>query len=514
MINKKYLRNIIFAALSGILSTLAFPPFELTLLGWISIVPLLVILSEAGTKRGFLWGAISGAVFFGSTLYWLSNVTIPGMILLVTVLSVFYGIFGICAKYVFKRSIDLLALPIVWVVLEYARGRVLTGFPWASLGYSQYENLSIIQIADITGVYGVSFIMIVFNVAVFAFIKRIPQRVRYLAATLFLLMMVTAYGTYRLNNLAADSSLTLSIVQGNIPQEEKWDPNFNERILEKYISLTEIVSEQETKMIIWPETAYPYLMENNEDSASEFKDLSERLKTPLLIGAVYSENGYYFNSALLFDSTDEEVQVYHKTHLVPFGEYIPFKEYLSFFRDVIDKPIGDFLKGKGHAPLSLKAVTSDASGTGIRTRETKFYKFGTLICFEDIFPYISRELVKNGADFLINMTNDAWFKETAAARQHLQSSVFRAVENRCPLVRAANTGISCFISAKGKIYSVVGEGGREIFISGSKTDKIEIYSVRSYYSAYGDIFVFFCVFMVFFIFIGDRITLSRRDQNT
>jgi len=201
-------------------------------------------------------------------------------------------------------------------------------------------------------------------------------------------------------------------------------------------------------------------------------------------------------------------------HLVPFGEYIPFEKSLSFLREYIDKPIGNFERGEEYFLFPIRSTTSDVSGSGVRTRQTRFYEFGVLICFEDIFPYITREFVKNGADFIINITNDAWFGKTAASRQHLQASVFRAIENRCPIIRAANTGISCFISAKGKVYSVVRKGDKETFISGSKTDGIEIYPVRSYYTVYGDIFVFFCIFMMFVIFLMDKILSGRKNQLT
>jgi len=177
---------------------------------------------------------------------------------------------------------------------------------------------------------------------------------------------------------------------------------------------------------------------------------------------------------------------------------------MRFIREYVNKPIGDFRKGDEYTLFPFRVLTTSDMEDNTIARQISFYKFGVLICFEDIFPYISREYVKRGANFLINITNDAWFGETAASRQHLQSSVFRAVENRVPVIRAANTGISCFIDYAGRITSSVNLDGKDIFIEGVDTSNIDIYSRRSHYTVYGGIFVYFCMFMIMLIFVTER----------
>ncbi len=508
---KKILKNISLAALSGVLGFLAFPPFEFAFLGWVCLVPLLLVVRSSSPRGTFFYPFLSGVVFFGGLLYWLVNVTVPGTVVLVLVLSVFYGLFGVIAGYALKYSMDLFLLPFAWVVLEYIRSNLFTGFPWGLLGYSQYKNLNLIQIADITGAYGVSFLLVAFSAAVFALLIRSKRKIAYVTFALLFLIAATVYSAHKSSNYYIWGSTRLSVVQGNIPQRYKWDAGSAESIIEEYRGLTRRAAEDDPDMIIWPETSYPYLAEDRDNPAGQIGALASELKTPVLAGIVFAEGDTYYNSAVLFDDKGDAIDIYRKTHLVPFGEYIPFEERLSFLRDYVDKPIGDFGKGREYTLFPLKSVTTGAA-KGVRTRRANFYKFGVLICFEDIFPYVAREFVRNGANFLVNMTNDAWFGDTAAARQHLQASVFRAVENRVPVIRAANTGISCFVDSTGKILSSVESEGKETFVSGFATDNVDVHAGRSHYTLYGDVFVYFCAFMMISIFAATGLFLKRKER--
>jgi apolipoprotein N-acyltransferase len=502
-------RNLSLAVLSGILTFLAFPPFELAFLGWICLVPLLFVIKKSTSRQNFWYAYLSGIVFFGCLLYWLLNVTVPGMVILVLMLSVFYGLFGILAGYVLKYSMDLLLLPFIWVVLEYIRSNLFTGFPWGLLGYTQYKNISLIQIADITGGYGVSFVLVVFNAAAFAWISRSGRKIAYMMVALLFVIAATSYGMYRFNNYLIWGSPRISVVQGNIPQQYKWDASFAENITEEYSTLTKEAAKDTPDMIVWPETAYPYLIASRETGAGEIRTLASEEGIPILTGIVYTEGGSYYNSAAVFDGKGELADVYNKIHLVPFGEYIPFKKLLSFLRGYIDKPIGDFDKGEEYTLFPVRSTRTLIAADGTIQRQTNFYKFGVLICFEDIFPYITREFARKGANFVVNITNDAWFGETAAPVQHLQSSVFRAVENRVPVVRAANTGISCFVDSTGKVLSGVEVEGKEIFVSGFATSNVDIYAGRTVYTVYGDIFIYFCGFMMALLFLMEGFLLKK-----
>ncbi|MFH1305244.1 MAG: apolipoprotein N-acyltransferase [Candidatus Omnitrophota bacterium] len=493
---KKVAENIFLAVLSGGLGSLAFPPFEFSFLGWVCLVPIFFIAKRNRPFSAFGYSYLAGVIFFGCVLYWLVNVSRPGMIALVLILALFYGIFGLFSWHVLKKSMDLLILPFGWVALEYLRSHLFTGFPWALLGYSQYKDIYLIQVADITGAYGVSFLIVAVNAAMFGLCIRSARRKAYLAVALVFLIMTTVYGVYRVNERHVRGSARISVVQGNIPQQHKWDMVFAEEIVEKYEAMTRLAVENDPDMIIWPETAYPYLVKNDDPAACDIAELAFETDTPIMAGVVYGDDGTYYNGAVLFSRKGDLESVYRKTHLVPFGEYVPFEKKLAFLRKYIDKPIGDFESGNEYTLFPLKVLRSAVTEDGAKTRQIDFYKFGVLICFEDVFPYVAREFTRAGADFLVNITNDAWFGETAAAKQHLMASVFRAVENKVPVIRAANTGISCFVEPTGRILPGVRSGEKDIFVEGFATEDVRMYAGRTCYTQNGDIFVWFCVFML------------------
>ena len=508
-------KNLLLAILSGVLGILSFPPFKLGFLAWVCLIPILFIVKNAGYKQAFWYAYLSGIVFFGGVLYWLVNVTIPGAIILVFGLAIFYGIFGIFAYHVFKSSTEPLILPFAWVVLEYVRAHIFTGFPWALLGYTQYTNIDLIQIADITGVYGISFILVLFNIAIFGHIVRDKRRILHMVGTLILILAAITYSKHKLDNCLAWGSPRIAVVQGNIPQESKWDPGYAEEIIKTYSDLTRDVSTDKPDMVIWPETAYPYLITEPYE-VNEVGTLASETGVPILAGAVLKEGSDYFNSAIFFTGDGKKPRRYDKTHLVPFGEYIPAEEYLFPIRDYINKPIGNFAKSNERTLFSLRSSIALIRPDGSVMRTTNFYKFGVMICFEDIFPYIARDFTLKGANLLVNITNDAWFGDTAAPEQHVQASVFRAIENRVPVVRAANTGVSCFIDFTGRVLFRIARGGKDTFIRAVEIGSVRVSSVRSFYTQNGDLFVFFCGFMVVFIlaveFILSWLATRRGDK--
>ncbi|MCK5451037.1 MAG: apolipoprotein N-acyltransferase [Candidatus Omnitrophica bacterium] len=509
---KKTVLNTALAMGSGVLGILAFPPFEITLTGWICLVPLFIIAKNTDRKNIFWYSYLSGIVFFGGVLSWLTNVSVPGMIMLVMFLALFYGFFGLVVRYIMTRSMDLFLVPLIWVIFEYLRGNIFSGFPWALLGHTQYKDINIIQIADLTGAYGVSFLIVCFNVAIFSLLTRDKRRVLYTGITVFLIAISVVYGGYKIKNFPLKPGGEMGVVQGNIAQEDKWDEAHAEHIIDKYVKISEEAVQNKPDLLIWPETSYPYLIGEERTVPEEISNIVNKYGVPVLSGVVCSANGSYYNSAVLFDGKDKIENVYCKMHLVPFGEYIPFSEYLAFIRGVVDKPIGNFDKGKEYTFFPMRSETSAIGPEGARMKWIDFYKIGVLICFEDVFPYIAREYTKKNADVLINITNDAWFGETAASRQHLQSSVFRAVENRIPVVRAANTGISCFIDPIGNVTSKISSEGKDIFVSGYLIDSIKTYPMKSHYTLYGDMFVLFCVFAFLAVIVVEKILLFRSEK--
>jgi len=494
-------KDISLSILSGLLLILSFPVFNLWICAWFGFVPVFFALNNKSKKEAFLLFFITGLIFWSGVIYWLIHVTLAGVIILIIYLALYFGVFGLIIRPFTKRSTlsTLIFIPSAWVLLEYIRSFLLTGFPWAVLGYSQFKNLPVIQIADITGAWGVSFLLIFVNTAIVEIIwlkkQNLLARLKkvMILAGLFL-VLVLSYGFLSLSwhtQAVSKQKLKIAVIQGNIPQELKWDPQAMSFILNKYVKLTEKASKSNPDLIVWPEASSPGLLGEDDWVFDNIYLLAKSIKSPLLIGTVRKDQGAYFNSSIIIDNNGLIVGQYDKLHLVPFGEYIPLKKYLPFLETVV--PIGDINAGKEYALFKIPNQNLKSQN-----------KFAVLICFEDLFPELSCEFVRRKAEFLVNITNDAWYKKSSAPYQHLQASVFRAIENRVPLVRSANTGISAFISSTGNIFSVVRDkNNKDIFVDGFAIEEISIKDKKlSFYTRFPRAFIGICllIFLLGLIF--------------
>ncbi|MDD5660561.1 MAG: apolipoprotein N-acyltransferase [Candidatus Omnitrophica bacterium] len=482
------LRKISSPALSiaaAVLLSLSFSSFNLWQLAWLGFVPLFAALENKSLFRSFILSYLSGVIFWSFTVYWLVHVTLLGTIILILYLALYFGLFGISVAFLRRIPVNgVLFLPSFWVVLEYIRSYLFTGFPWAQLAFSQYKNLPVIQIADITGAWGVSFLVVFVNSALYFVLTcglPVAARVKKLIVPILCLSVVLAYGyckIYRVQRSESQAPIKISVIQGNIPQDLKWDKQAIGFIQNRYEELTNSASADRPDLIIWPEASVPFLWGEDESEFRSVYSLVRRINTHLLVGTVSHYGEKYYNSALFIDKSGTPQAIYNKLHLVPFGEFVPFKNIFPFLATIA--PIGDITAGKDYTIFKYPQP------------------FGVLICFEDLFPELSRQFVKRGAKFLVNITNDAWYKEGSAPYQHFAASVFRAVENRAYLARSANTGISGFIDPFGKILSVVEDArGKEIFVRGKISQ--DIYpgsSAGTFYSHYGDFFVVLCMLLV------------------
>jgi apolipoprotein N-acyltransferase len=486
-------KDILLSLFSGVLLILSFPNFDLEFLAWFALVPLLYSVEGKGLLPAFALGFLTGFVSFLGILYWIivavhtyGNVPLilSGLILLLLVmyLSLFFGVFTFLNRF-FQTASGLrtvLLAPILWVSLEYLRSFLLTGFPWANIGYSQYLNLPFIQMADITGAYGPSFVIILVNAALFWVLQQWPRKAfpfKEVAVTALILLgcLIYGYGKIRLTDRQISQNLPLKIglVQGNIDQSIKWDESFQKETLKIYERLSFKVSKGKPDLIIWPETATPFFFQEAKEYQPVILDISEKTDAFLLFGSpsykIEKGKVNHYNSAYLASPAKQMIGRYDKIHLVPFGEYVPLSNLL-FFIGSLGEGIGNFKPGKEIFNFSLPQG-----------------KFGVLICFEIIFPDLCRRFVKEGADFLVTITNDAWFGRTSAPYQHLSMATFRAIENRVFIARAANTGISAFIDPKGKI---VEQGG--IFTEEAINGTIRLSKERTFYTLYGDVFAWIC----------------------
>ncbi len=502
------LRDISLILFSAALLVLPYHFQSLGVLAFVGFIPYFFCLRHQTPGGAFKYSFLLGFLFFALLGFWLTNVNVIGFVLLSAYLALFFAFFGFYAVSFLKTETGgaraALYTAAIWTALEFVRGWMISGFPWALLGYSQWKNLVIIQIADIVGPYGVSFFVMAVNVALFELIRTAlgpragamepATRLKVLRGTALFLFGLSAsvlgYGAWSLSSRDALSRpampkavLRVSVVQGNIPQEQKWNAKIKEIIFEKYKRLTLMAAGERPDLIVWPETSFPGYLEDEPILAAKLRNMVRQGRTAVLVGAPSMgdlETGglKFFNSAILYNKNGEEEKRYSKVHLVPFGEYIPFEPLLGFLRHFF--PIGHFNAGEDKTVFKLRGESPGRVSAA---------RFGVLICYEDIFPGLVRALCLNGADFLVNITNDAWFGKTSAPYQHAQASVFRAVENRVPVVRSTNTGLSCFISAEGRILSSVSEKGEEIMVAGYKTQDLVLRRVRTFYTRFGDIFM-------------------------
>jgi apolipoprotein N-acyltransferase len=488
-------RSLALAVLSGLLLAASFPSLGYSFLAWFALVPLLFALRDQSVRAGLLLSFLFGLVFFCFTVSWVTDSIhmyghIPLLpaslitLLLSVVLALFIAPFG--AAFVHVRTtrpgIAFLAAPALWVMMELARTHLFSGFPWALAGYSQYRILPVIQVADLTGVYGISFVIVLVNTAIAEVLSGRRRFAPVLTASV-VLIAVLGYGHYRLNAEPGSGGIKITVVQGNIEQDKKWDPAYQSEVITTYKRLTLKALEQKPDLVLWPETATPFYYGGaGKTDAAMTKDLQEfvrAMNTPLLTGSPTYETGRgrivtLRNSVFLLDREGTTGAVYHKMHLVPYGEYVPMKKVLFFVEKMV-QAIGDFIPGDTYTVMKIELPPGNDVG------------IGTVICYEIIFPDLVRRFVNEGATVIANVTNDAWFGRTGAPYQHFSMVVFRAVENRVPIARAANTGISGFIDAQGRILET-----SPVFAEAYLTRTLVPGNIKTFYTRYGDVFAWLC----------------------
>ena len=445
-------RNTILAILSGVLLVLSHPSFNLFPLAWAGLVPLLIaVMSVPNAKSAFRIGYISGLTFFGGLIYWIvllypfANifVTVLGYTALVAYAALYFAVFSLAVHQLPRKSGMSFIFPaaLFWTGLEWIRSWLLTGFPWGSMGYSQWNNHAVIQISSITGVYGVSFVVVLFNAAIAYFVISSSdwrRAIKGVALPVAIAALSFAYGTFCLSDSgSATARVKLGLVPGHIPQAEKWKSKHAPRIFKRYLRLTEKVNAENPDLVVWPETSiHPQITSGRAKSYKNW--LSDTLRNGqiyLLAGtAVRGVDKKVYNSVLLLSPLGEKLGSYSKMHLVPFGEYVPFSSALPNF-------------------IQFETFASGKSINLLPFADIEDAEMGIAICFESVFPNLFRKFVAKGADIMGILTNDSWFVGTTAPAQHLSAAPFRAVENRISVFRCANGGISCIIDPFGRIAS-------------------------------------------------------------
>jgi apolipoprotein N-acyltransferase len=525
------------AICSGLLYTGCFAPFNLTWLCWIALTPLIAAIWFSGREsrlpwiRNLLLGYVAGLAFFWTALSWLTTVTVLGWFVLAFYMAIYFALWAwFCGllrpRETKKQSVattkwdEMLAqarsaaapprspwtkstnnlllafvLAAAWTTQEWLRGWVFSGWGWNGLGVALHDNWPLIQIVEFTGVAGLSFMVAFANVILVTTVRRLILEARThaprphfdLTLTMAAIVGVLTFGLRAGQVSTPTKPLRVAAVQSNVPQNQKFDPQFTRKIFDQFRHLSEIAlrSNSPPDLLIWPESSMPGPVLAGQENYRFVMNLAASAESDLLLGTIDEENGDVYNAALLVSDGGERVQVYRKLHLVPFGEYVPGRHRVPLLARIVgDQVPGDFKAGKEYTVFAL--TTGDV-------------QVAPLICFEDTIGELTRQFVlpsetNPGANLLVDITNDGWFLHSAGSHQHLANAIFRCVETRRPMVRAANTGVTCFINQFGRVTQMLRDETGSTFTEGVLTGEIKVPTEHelTFYTRHGELFAKFC----------------------
>ena len=484
-LRRERLARLVVAAAAGFALHLAYPRPGWDLLGWVSLAPVLALAATARSPgRAFLEGWVAGAAFFVPLLRWLTHtmttfstlsrpLAVLVLLALAGYLALYWATVAAALTWLGERlgPSALWLAPAFWVAAELARTYLLSGFPWGLLGYVPYRRLPLIQIAAWTGVYGVSFLLALVNAALAWTLVRGTRGAAALSAGVIVVSVGASLAVGARHTAEVAGSLPVGIVQGSIDQAIKWEKSYQRATLDIYAELTRRAASG-SRLVVWPEAAVPAYVHYEPWVLGWLTRLSAEVAAPLIVGAPDARqegrSARYLNSAFFVRPRGIEAR-YDKMHLVPFGEYVPLKGLL-FFVEAIAAEIGDFTPGRERVIFPLEGAP-----------------FGTVICYEVIFPDLFRRFVHDGARFMVNITNDAWFGDSGGPLQHLAMVPLRAVENRVAVARAANTGVSALVSPSGRIGPEL-----PLFHRGVLRIEVPLRGAPTFYTRFGDLFAYAC----------------------
>lgn len=504
----------LLALLSGLLLAASFPKYGHPIFAWTALAPLLVaLLSARGphAPRPFALGWITGFVHFSLTVSWVVEVmSLHGglatpvawavMLLLAAYLALYPALFAVLVDRAVRRlgADGVWLAPLLWPATEWLRGWVGGGFPWALLGTSQAEVTPVIQLASVTGVFGVSALLALTATAgaALAVSRDGRQRARAIAAV-GVVLVVGALGTWRVVGgalLTEGPVLKVGLLQGNVAQDQKWDPAMRDDITARYLRLSEQVISVGARLVVWPEASTPFFFEAEPQRAVPVRALAQSSKTSMIIGTDEFEQdragSRIYNSVVAIGEDGRTRGGYRKIQLVPFGEYVPLKSLLFFVGPLVEK-VSDF-----------------APGTEATVLDTGVARTGVSVCYEVVYPWISRAFANGGANLLTTITNDAWFGTSSAPHQHFAQASVRAVEQGRFLVRAANTGISGIVDPYGRTVLRT-----PLFEEAAVTGDVRLIEHRTIYSYLGDLVAWFGLALAaWLLFVGQGFSPAKQGR--
>jgi len=525
------------AICSGILYAACFAPFNLTWFCWIALTPLIAAIWFSGAESRYPWlrnlllGYVAGLTFFWIVFSWLTTVTVLGWFVLEFYMALYFAIWAwFCgllrpragrrksagsgkwgemlaqarttatpAPSPWVKSTNNLRLAFVlaaaWTTVEWLRGWVFSGFGWNNLGVALHDYWPLIQITELTGVAGLSFLVAFANVIVLTTAYRlvVEARTRVMrphfdfTVTMAAIVGVLIFGLRATQISPPTKPLRVAAVQSNVPQTQKFDPQFTRRIFDQFRRLSEIAlrSNPPPDLLVWPESSMPGPVLADQESYKFVMDLAASADTDLLLGTIDVDQQDVYNAALLVSDGGEHVQVYRKIHLVAFGEYVPGRHTVPLLAQIVgDQVPADFKAGK--EPTVFTLTNSEIH-------------VAPLICFEDTIGELTRQFVlpnetSPGANLIVDVTNDGWFQRSAGSHQHLANAIFRCAETRRPMIRAANTGVTCFINQFGRVTQMLRDDTGSTFTEGVLTGEIKVPTEQelTFYVRHGELFAKMC----------------------
>jgi apolipoprotein N-acyltransferase len=525
------------AICSGILYAACFAPFNLTWFCWIALTPLIAAIWFSGAESRYPWlrnlllGYVAGLTFFWIVFSWLTTVTVLGWFVLEFYMALYFAIWAcFCgllrpragrrksagsgkwgemlaqarttatpAPSPWVKSTNNLRLAFVlaaaWTTVEWLRGWVFSGFGWNNLGVALHDYWPLIQITELTGVAGLSFLVAFANVIVLTTAYRlvVEARTRVMrphfdfTVTMAAIVGVLIFGLRATQISPPTKPLRVAAVQSNVPQTQKFDPQFTRRIFDQFRRLSEIAlrSNPPPDLLVWPESSMPGPVLADQESYKFVMDLAASADTDLLLGTIDVDQQDVYNAALLVSDGGEHVQVYRKIHLVAFGEYVPGRHTVPLLAQIVGNQVpADFKAGK--EPTVFTLTNSEIH-------------VAPLICFEDTIGELTRQFVlpnetSPGANLIVDVTNDGWFQRSAGSHQHLANAIFRCAETRRPMIRAANTGVTCFINQFGRVTQMLRDDTGSTFTEGVLTGEIKVPTEQelTFYVRHGELFAKMC----------------------
>ena len=489
---KKFrLKYFFLAILSGFLVAISFPKINAFYLVWIAFIPVIYTSLRNCVRNSLVYGFVFGFTCYIVSLFWMfpflkyNTNAIQALIasfLLWSYLALYFslwmGMLSFSRRH-FHPIISSLYAASSWVMLEYIRTYLLTGFGWNLLGYTQADFLYIIQFADITGVYGISFLIVFINMLLYYWLND-SKRKKFFIYVIGLVLCLCIYGYIKINQYSNPygEKLTVGVIQPNIDQYKKWDEKYANEILDVIKENANKFQDKNLDLAVYPETVLPGYLQYEGNIIDLVSETSVHAKINLFGGPSYDDKGIY-NSIFAITDKTKLLEKHDKNHLVLFGEFIPCRNLLSKYFGILNS-LGDFSKGKYMNVLKYDNIV-----------------VGTTICSENFFPGLSRRFILNGAKILTNHTNDAWFFDSYAPYQHFVMNIFRAIENRKNVIVSANTGLSAIIDSAGNIINKTNINEEVSFIGEAYQNNIV-----TIYDQIGNMFSYVCMFFTIFIIVA------------